>query len=208
MTIAVINSLKSMLNQYCKDLTLESYYPVTSPDAGLSLRNTTIYNGVHAWSMVYASIPVSGVLEQRKFATLLDAMRNGNVPFDWIIPLHSTPQGVADSNPAIYAAATSGTYYVVIDRDNTVGDFLQVGDIVKFSNHNKVYRVMSITNELHPTVTLNCPLVKSVTTSDTMITRDVPMRVKMRPKSEPVVYKREAGDLDAEFEFELIEDLT
>lgn len=190
------------LNSLCKDVRLAQDDPIDSTRTR-GLKTTILNVPAHKWRFKYKSIAVGGLLSQRELFTMLGRMRRQS--FDWAVPLHNEPEGSAETSAPVRLAANAGSYNVAITRADNSQDYLKVGDWVKFSNHSKVYSVDEVVTGTNPVVKLAQPLEFPLTTSETMAVRDITVKVIQDPETDPVMYERFAGDLDATFEIELIE---
>lgn len=191
-----------LLNKYAKNLEFRSWIPIEFNENS-SGRFEVWDQQSQRWEMTYDSIDISGHQDQRAMFAFLNSLRNGVNFFDWELPLHSDPVGTAGINPLVNPVA-SGSYTVSVIVSNPNDDFLYPGDIIRFSNHNKVYQVNRMIGNV---VTLNTPLQKPLKGDEQMITRNVTVRTMLKPGTEPVIYNREAGDLDASFSAEFVEKL-
>lgn len=189
------------LNKWCKNVSIMPRDPVDSTTTrGLHVEIADV--PVEKFKFKYQSIDIDGLPNQRMMHVMLKKMRKA--PFDWLVPIHSDPLGAAEADYLVSASVAAGQTSLSIVRPET-GIYLEVGDWVKFSNHDKVYTVASQATGVNPSIELLEPLIYPIDNTTTMITRNVTVKVMQDPETDPVVYDRVAGDLDASFEIELIE---
>jgi len=74
----------------------------------------------------------------------IDQLSGRHGVFELIIPRYSKPQGLALGNPTAYSDVTAGvTTIQLAGFTPSIQNQLKRGDFFKFSNHPKVYRVVS-----------------------------------------------------------------
>jgi len=193
-----------ILTDYCKDLTLSSNHPVDfNQSASLGVETWSV--PAHRFELDWSSTPIFSNVEQRKLFAYLDNLKKGQVTFNWLLPIHSEPNGLANANPFLFQSASAGQTSVVIEKSDEVYSFLSMGDLIKFSNHTKVYMVTNEVAGENPTVELNAPLKVGLSVSDSMITRNVEMTVRADPDFDGASYSRKAGDLHTSFTARFLE---
>lgn len=200
-----------LLTDYCRTLNLKSNRPV-SFNTTTGLRTEVWEIPSHRWEIEYESIEIQGFQNQRAMMAFLDSLQRGVQTFNWQLPLHGEPGGVADVNADLVLNADSGDDGVAISTTGTSdhNNYLKIGDLVKFSNHSKVYMVSDYTTNTttEAVVKLNCPLQKPLTVGvTTMQVRNVQMLLMLKPDSDLLTFGRSAGNLDAGFEAMFIEKL-
>ncbi|MER2493362.1 hypothetical protein [Catenovulum sediminis] len=197
--------MSAILNQFCRSIELKSNTPNTFFESQ-SLHIETWSIPSHRWEVEYKSNPINGTENQRKMWVFLNSLKSGSVEFDWEIPIHSVPQGSAHSNAMVFQDYNAGvTEFRLL---GTLGDnFLIAGDLLKFSNHNKVYMVVEDVSGTNPIVKVNCPLKHAVTSSTIVITRNVAFKMILKPNTQIVSYSRSVGSFSEPFSAQFIEKL-
>lgn len=118
------------------------------------------------WS-ISISYPELTLEEAAPFIPVLDSLSGGFRNFYIQLPMHINPRtGVWDTSTAVkiaQGAITIGTTdrEIVIPAWNLRGGNLSPGDMLKFTNSNKIYRISSaslVDNTM--TLQLNCPILE------------------------------------------------
>ena len=92
------------------------------------------------------------------------------------IPVVSDSASSATGTLAVNGAVTAGN--TVIAVDGLTGS-LELGDLVKFNGHDKVYMVVAKSGTNMTSMTVEPPLVENVANDETIIYNDVPMKVRL-----------------------------
>lgn len=92
------------------------------------------------------------------------------------IPVLSDSASSATGTLAVNGAVTAGN--TVIAVDGLTGS-LELGDLVKFNGHDKVYMVVAKSGTNMTSMTVEPPLVEDVANDETIIYNDVPMKVRL-----------------------------
>lgn len=110
-------------------------------------------------------------------------------PFEIQLPQHANPMGGALTAPQQgIVQAASGDTIVIHNWDNVGGDIV-AGDMIKLSNGNKIYTVLSTSyvaggaNFGEKTLKLNFSLAKAVTSVDKLEPNNILFRVKIKGES-------------------------
>lgn len=92
------------------------------------------------------------------------------------IPVVSDSASSATGTLAVNGAVTAGN--TVIAVDGLTGS-LELGDLVKFNGHDKVYMVVAVSGANMTSMTVEPPLVEDVANDETIIYNNVPMKVRL-----------------------------
>jgi len=92
------------------------------------------------------------------------------------IPVVSDSASSATGTLAVNGSVTAGN--TVIAVDGLTGS-LELGDLVKFNGHDKVYMVVAKSGTNMTSMTVEPPLVEDVANDETIIYNDVPMKVRL-----------------------------
>jgi hypothetical protein len=92
------------------------------------------------------------------------------------LPIMSDSASSATGTLAANGAATSGD--TVITVDGMTGT-LQLGDLIKFDGHDKVYMVVAKSGTNMTSMTIEPPLVEDVADDEEIVYNDVPMKVRL-----------------------------
>ena len=92
------------------------------------------------------------------------------------IPVVSDSASSATGTLAVNGAVTAGN--TVIAVDGLTGS-LELGDLVKFNGHDKVYMVVAKSGTNMTSMTVEPPLVENVANDETIIYNNVPMKVRL-----------------------------
>ena len=194
-----------ILDTYCKSLTLTSNHPVSFNQTS-NLKVETWATPSHRFELDYSTVPIKGAREQRAMFAYLEGLRQGIEVFTWVLPIYGEPSGDANSDPSV-SATTAGSMTVAIDGTISSDSFLLPGDLIKFSNHNKVYMVKNTITLSNQIIELNSPLQADLSTSDVVITRNVAFTLRADPDFEGQSMSRMGGDLFTTFKARFIEDV-
>lgn len=197
--------MSNILNQYCRKIELLSDTSIDSNESR-ALHVEVWEIPTHRWRVKYTSNPINGTAAQRQMFVFFNSLKNGAVPFSWSIPIHNEPAGLANSNPLVLQATAAGSETVKLNATLPT-DFLLPGDMVKFSNHDKVYYCMNTVEGVNPTIQLNCALKKPVDHTTTLITRNVAIKFVLNPKQSTPGLARSIGSFSEPFTAEFIEKL-
>lgn len=114
-------------------------------------------------------------------------------PFEIQLPQHANPAGGALTSPQLgILQASSGDTVVIHNWDNVGGD-LVAGDMIKFSNGNKIYTILSTSYVAGGvefgvmTLKLNFSLYKSVSSVDKMEPNNILFRVKIKGETPSII---------------------
>lgn len=195
-----------ILSTYCKDLSLISNYGENNHIENTALKMEMWNVPRHRFEFEYTSIPIKTISEQRAMFSYLDQLKQGYNTFIWNPPIYGTPSGTGSINPSV-AATSAGSLTVLIDETLPGGDIVLPGDLVKFSNHTKVYTAASTLNSGNTTLTLNTPLQADLANGDTLITSNVEFTLIADPTYEAQKITRTGGDLYTTFGARFIEKL-
>lgn len=112
-------------------------------------------------------------------------------PFEIQLPQFANPKNGALTTPlAGVLQAAAGDTLVIYNWDN-IGGSIVAGDMLKLSNSNKIYRILSTSivvggvNSGVATIKLNFPLAKAVTTIDKIQPNNILFRVKLKSSDVP-----------------------
>lgn len=111
--------------------------------------------------------PVSGFIMQQ---------RGRLNTFTIEIPIVSDSASSASGTLAANGAVTAGN--TVITVDGMTGS-LDIGDLVKFNGHDKVYMVVAKSGTNMTSMTIEPPLAEAVANNETIIYNNVPMKVRL-----------------------------
>lgn len=92
------------------------------------------------------------------------------------IPVVSDSASSATGTLAVNGAVTAGN--TVIAVDGLTGS-LELGDLVKFNGHDKVYMVVAKSGTNMTSMTIEPPLVEDIADDEEVIYNDVPMKVRL-----------------------------
>lgn len=92
------------------------------------------------------------------------------------IPVVSDSVSSATGTLAVNGAVTAGN--TVIAVDGLTGS-LELGDLVKFDGHDKVYMVVAKSGTNMTSMTIEPPLVEDIADDEEVIYNDVPMKVRL-----------------------------
>lgn len=92
------------------------------------------------------------------------------------IPVVSDSASSATGTLAVNGAVTAGN--TVITVDGLTGS-LELGDLVKFNGHDKVYMIVAKSGTNMTSMTVEPPLVENVANNETIIYNNVPMKVRL-----------------------------
>ena len=164
--------------------------------------------GGQYFSFTLSSVP----LQRSEFGTInafITKQRGTFDTFTIVPPVIGTTQGTFDnsggSNLQVDASANIGDSVITVIP--TGGGTLKAGDIIKFSNHDKVYMLaadVTLVNAVQNTIEIFPNLLTAQTTSQTVLTQDVP--VKVRLDNDVQEYKT-AVDGVYEYEIDVVETL-
>lgn len=137
----------------------------------------------HIWSgtLTYPPMTAATFAPVRGFIAKLRGEYN---TFTIIPPNLATPQGTQTTDTTVAANASAGAITANISG-GTVGATFKAGDVLKFSNHDKVYMITDdATVSGAGTATLNFvpPLVSAITTSHTAKHSSVPFTMALTNK--------------------------
>ena len=194
-----------ILDDYCKQLTLTSNHPTTSNESS-NLMVEVWATPSHRFELDYTTVPIKGIREQRAMFAYLESLRQGINTFTWVLPVYGEPSGDANNNPSV-AETGAGSMSVIIDGSINSDEFLLPGDMIKFSNHNKCYTVTQPVSLSSQVIHLNAPLQVDLTSTETVITRNVAMTLKVDPTFEGQSISRTGGDLFTSYTARFIEDI-
>jgi len=135
--------------------------------------------GGHLWSFTLTFPPMT----KEKFRPVIGfiaGLRGSYSTFTVVPPNLAVPQGHIITSGVIGTAAAGATQVDV--SNNTGGTIeLRMGDIIKFSNHNKVYMLttdVTIVDGQNELVGVSCPLLQSVS-STPLTNNQVPFTVAL-----------------------------
>ena len=92
------------------------------------------------------------------------------------IPVVSDSASSATGTLAVNGAVTAGN--TVITVDGLTGS-LELGDLVKFNGHDKVYMIVAKSGTNMTSMTVEPPLVDNVANNEAIIYNNVPMKVRL-----------------------------
>lgn len=139
--------------------------------------------GGHFWSFTLQSVPLS----RDEFGSINAFITTQRGSFDTFTVV---PPVIGSSNGTF---SNSGGSNLPVDASGAVGDnvitvlptgsgTLKAGDIIKFSNHDKVYMLtadVTLTNAVQNTIEIFPNLLTAVTSSHTVVTESVPVTVRL-----------------------------
>lgn len=137
----------------------------------------------HVWSgtLTYPPMTVSTFAPVRGFIAKLRGEYN---TFTIIPPNMATPQGTQTADTTVAANASAGALTVNISGAGASATF-KAGDVLKFSNHAKVYMLTddsTATGGGTATLSISPPLVSAITTSHTVKHSSVPFTMALTSK--------------------------
>jgi hypothetical protein len=162
-----------------RDIDLKMKDPTISHRAQNGRRIARKVSG-QLWSFVLTYPP----MKRESFYPVIGALAKARGEYDTftIIPPNlATPIGTQTTTVNVGGNYSAGTAAVVLSG-GTVGATLKAGDVLKFSNHTKVYMVtddLTVGGAGTATINITPPLVSAVTTSHTIQFSDVPFTVAL-----------------------------
>ena len=92
------------------------------------------------------------------------------------LPIMSDSASSATGTLRVNGSKTAGN--TVIATDGLTGS-LNVGDMVKFNGHDKVYMVVAVSGTNMTSMTIEPPLVEAIANDEAIIYNNVPMKVRL-----------------------------
>lgn len=171
--------------------------------SGRYIRET---NATTLWSVTLAT-PALTQAQARPIQAYITRCRGGINEFDIILPevSYSVANSAFHSTTLTCANTTAGATAVDFTSAANNATVIKAGDVVRFSNHTKVYMATTdITTDGSGNGTLNIEpaLIEAVTTSHTITHNAVPFRMIMDEDIQEYVYTLEGH---MAFELEMVE---
>lgn len=162
-----------------EDFTLESNQP-TIVSTSESARDQSRSSKAHQWSL-RLNYPDLLESEFRPILGFAVAQRGRAESFQVVLP-HMPPLGVATGTPLVNGAHAVGEAAISTNGWTvSITDIMKTGDILKFSNHTKVYIVVEDTNSDVggvASLTIEPPLIEALAGGEGVTINDVPFTVK------------------------------
>lgn len=163
-----------------RDITLKATDPTVVFRAQNGRRIARKVSG-HYWSFVLSYPPLTRELFAPVMGAIIKA-RGQYETFTVVPPNLATPQGTQLADTAVSANRSAGSTSVPISGAGA-GKTFKVGDILKFSNHAKVYMLTAdatANGSGVATLTITPPLVSAITATTTTVKHaNVPFTVAM-----------------------------
>ena len=119
----------------------------------------------------------------RVMNSFIDSLDGRYGAFDVILPIYSTPRGVATGTPVLNGSKSIGdTSIAVSGYSGSVTGIAKDGDYIRFGNHTKVYQVKDDANTNgsgQTTLTINPGLLVAVTSGTAITVTDVPFNIRL-----------------------------
>ncbi len=131
--------------------------------------------GSHRWTAEITFRTLRHLEANELFAFLVEQEGQLNA-FDWIIPELRKTADVPQGTPVVTGAHAAGVR-VVNTQGWDAGDALEVGAMLKFSGHNKLYKVVSALNG--GAVGISPALRADLTDGEALVVTNIPMRVRL-----------------------------
>lgn len=196
-----------LLTDFCKTVSVSSERKVNSNTTdGLQTNVFTI--PTQRYVVDWQSINVVDFSSQIEIDGLLDDMESGAVSFEWQPPKYFDVTGTAAQNETVFADVVAGNNTFQLTGTFSDGA-LKLGQMVRFNNHSKVYRVKVDTLAgVNPVVELNSPIKVDLVGGSTQVkTSGVTLKLIADPRSKPTKFERKAGTPAAMFSARFIEDI-
>lgn len=138
--------------------------------------------GGHLWRLK-AIFPLMTRAQMAPLFAYAASMRGRLTTFDFVSVSHSTPLGVATGAPKVYGVHLEGvTAITTYDWTPSTTGIMKAGDLIKFSNHSKVYMVTEDADSggapAYSTLNITPPLVNALATDVTLTVSSVPFTVQ------------------------------
>ena len=136
----------------------------------------------HRWEVSIKSVNL-GPLDSRAVSAWVNSLGGRHGTFTAVLPEVSSPKGSAGGAPQV-----SGTHSIGVSSVNLIGfslsvvGILKAGDILKFSNHSKVYQVIADASSSatgSASVSIYPKLMKQVPAGTSVTVKDVPFLLRL-----------------------------